>query len=173
MNANQRQRFHDGVLAAARNYTSFKGEGVFVCWAEARLKIARMTLTIKLDGNWSSFQLANSAPPLSVTDSALAPSARMVELLCCTMHCHTLQQLMLLGVSWRDDESTVTTQMAAPSLSCRLKHASCGDLGHHRRMLYETYGGVARSILRCRLYLHRITITVIFLCSRNKSDLPF
>ena len=47
------------------------------CWAEARIKIARMTLTIKLDGNWSSFQLANSAPPLSVTDSAIAPSARM------------------------------------------------------------------------------------------------
>ena len=46
-------------------------------WAEARLKIARMTLTIKRDGNWSSFQLANSAPPLSVTDSAIAPSARM------------------------------------------------------------------------------------------------
>ena len=38
-----------------------------------------MTLTIKLDGNWSSFQLANSAPPLSVTDSAIAPSARMVK----------------------------------------------------------------------------------------------
>jgi hypothetical protein len=37
-----------------------------------------MTLTIKLDRNWSSFQLANSAPPLSVTDSAIAPSARMV-----------------------------------------------------------------------------------------------
>ena len=36
-----------------------------------------MTLTIKLDGNWSSFQLANSAPPLSVTDSAIAPSTRM------------------------------------------------------------------------------------------------
>ena len=46
-------------------------------WAEARVKIARMTLTIKLDGNWSSFQLANSAPPLSVTDSAIAPSARI------------------------------------------------------------------------------------------------
>ena len=46
-------------------------------WAEAPEKIARMTLTIKLDGNWSSFQLANSAPPLSVTDSAIAPSARM------------------------------------------------------------------------------------------------
>ena len=51
------------------------------CWAEARLKIARMTLTIKLDGNWSSFQLANSAPPLSVTDSALAPSPRMMTCL--------------------------------------------------------------------------------------------
>ena len=50
---------------------------VLICWAEARIKIARMTLTIKLDGNWSSFQLANSAPPLSVTDSAIAPSARM------------------------------------------------------------------------------------------------
>ena len=48
-------------------------------WAEARVKIARMTLTIKLDGNWSSFQLANSAPPLSVTGSAIAPSARMVK----------------------------------------------------------------------------------------------
>ena len=48
-----------------------------LCWAEAPIKIARMTLTIKLDGNWSSFQLANSAPPLSVTDSAIAPSARM------------------------------------------------------------------------------------------------
>lgn len=46
-------------------------------WAEAPIKIARMTLTIKLDRNWSSFQLANSAPPLSVTDSAIAPSARM------------------------------------------------------------------------------------------------
>ena len=50
------------------------------CWAEAPIKIARMTLTIKLDGNWSSFQLANSAPPLSVTDSAIAPSARMASI---------------------------------------------------------------------------------------------
>ena len=48
-------------------------------WAEARIKIARMTLTIKLDRNWSSFQLANSAPPLSVTGSAIAPSARMLK----------------------------------------------------------------------------------------------
>jgi hypothetical protein len=53
---------------------------VLICWAEAPEKIARMTLTIKLDGNWSSFQLANSAPPLSVTDSAIAPSARMCHI---------------------------------------------------------------------------------------------
>ena len=46
-------------------------------WAEAHIKIARMTLTIKLDRNWSSFQLANSAPPLNVTGSAIAPSARI------------------------------------------------------------------------------------------------
>ena len=47
------------------------------CWAEAPIKIARVTLTIKLDGNWSSFQLANNTPPLSVTGSVIAPSARM------------------------------------------------------------------------------------------------
>ena len=46
-------------------------------WAEALVKIASMTLTIKLDGNWSSFQLANNTPPLSVTGSVIAPSARM------------------------------------------------------------------------------------------------
>ena len=50
-------------------------------WAEAPVKIARMTLTIKLDGNWSSFQLANNTPPLSVTGSVIAPSARMQELI--------------------------------------------------------------------------------------------
>ena len=37
-----------------------------------------MTLTIKLDGNWNNFQLANSTPPLSVTGNAIAPSARMI-----------------------------------------------------------------------------------------------
>ena len=46
-------------------------------WAEAHIKIGRMTLTIKLHRNWSSFRLANRAPPLSVTDSSIAPSARM------------------------------------------------------------------------------------------------
>ena len=47
------------------------------CWAEAHVKIARMTLTIKLDGNWNSFQLANNTPPLGVTGSVIAHSARM------------------------------------------------------------------------------------------------
>ena len=64
---------HPQTLLAGTNFL----QGTRICWAEARVKIARMTLTIKLDRNWSSFQLANSAPPLSVTDSAIAPSARM------------------------------------------------------------------------------------------------
>ena len=51
-------------------------------WAEALAKIARIVLTTKLDWNWSSFQLANSAPPLGVTDSAIAPSARMPDPTC-------------------------------------------------------------------------------------------
>ena len=46
-------------------------------WAKARIKIVSMLLTIKLNRNWNSFQLANSAPPLNVTDSAIAPSARI------------------------------------------------------------------------------------------------
>ena len=48
------------------------------CWADARVKIARMTLTIKLDRNWNSFQRANSAPPTSATDRDIVPSARML-----------------------------------------------------------------------------------------------
>ena len=64
------------------------------CWAEARIKITRMTLTIKLDRNWSSFQLANSTPPLSVTGSAIAPSARILDRVSLlTLHhatCHLL-----------------------------------------------------------------------------------
>ena len=62
---------------AAAELQSGQEQSIDECWAEAPIKIARMTLTIKLDGNWNSFQLANSAPPLSVTDSAIAPSARI------------------------------------------------------------------------------------------------
>ena len=39
----------------------------------------RLSCGTEENGNWSSFQLANSAPPLSVTGSAIAPSARMTE----------------------------------------------------------------------------------------------
>ena len=66
------------------------------CWAEAPIKIARMTLTIKLDGNWSSFQLANSALPLSVTSSAIAPSARMPK---CDSPGHNFQKFLKTGCS--------------------------------------------------------------------------
>ena len=65
------------VLKRAQVSWRHQLECVSVCWAEAPVKIARMTLTIKLDGNWSSFQLANNTPPLSVTGSVIAPSARM------------------------------------------------------------------------------------------------
>ena len=66
-----------------RMYASLEvGVGIAALgWAEAPIKIARMTLTIKLDGNWSSFQLANNTPPLSVTGSVIAPSARMLHTL--------------------------------------------------------------------------------------------
>ena len=67
------------------------------CWAEAPIKIARMTLTIKLDRNWSSFQLANSAPPLSVTDSA--PSARMVATVSNLPRGSRVKQVVCSGVA--------------------------------------------------------------------------
>ena len=69
----------------------------FECrWAEARIKIARMTLTIKLDGNWSSFQLANNTPPLSVTGSVIAPSARMADALPASHGCSRDKQMLFL-----------------------------------------------------------------------------
>ena len=42
--------------------------------AEQKLRSGHKDQT---DGNWSSFQLANSTPPQSVIDCAIAPSARM------------------------------------------------------------------------------------------------
>ena len=39
-----------------------------------------MTLTIRLDRNWNSFQLAKGTPPPCVTGSAIAPSTRMHNL---------------------------------------------------------------------------------------------
>ena len=42
--------------------------------AEQKLRSGHKDQT---DGNWSSFQLANSTPPQSVIDRAIAPSARI------------------------------------------------------------------------------------------------
>ena len=70
-------RCSSGQQARARRRCALPRSGPHDRWAEAREKIAGMTLTIKPDSNWSSFQLANSTPPLCVTDSAIAPSARM------------------------------------------------------------------------------------------------
>ena len=44
--------------SSAHVQASALASSVANCWAEAPIKIARMTLTIKLDGNWSSFQRA-------------------------------------------------------------------------------------------------------------------
>ena len=64
-------------------------------WAELHIKLARMTLTIKLDRNWNSFQFANSAPPLSVTDSANSPSARMP--VNCDARLHVYAQMLIFN----------------------------------------------------------------------------
>ena len=58
--------------------------------------LAGMTMTIKLDGNWSSCQLTNSAPPLSITDSAISSSAAAT---------HTLLRLRAAPRLFGEDES--------------------------------------------------------------------
>ena len=118
------------VLALASRVGVFvqRTGSTHICWAEARVKIARMTLTIKLDRNWSSFQLANSAPPLSVTDSAIAPSARMGVHRACTQSADNLNNRCCL---WR-----------APLAVVRAQHAICvrgegrqGTMRRGRRVL--------------------------------------
>ena len=61
--------------------------------AEAHIQIARITVTIRLDRTWNSFELATSAPPLCVTDSAMAPSARMP--VNCEAIIHAYAQMMI------------------------------------------------------------------------------
>ena len=72
-----------------------------------------MTLTIKLDRNWNSFQLANSAPPLSVTGSAIAPSARMQ---------HELRLATFLTIYF-----SVVTVISASSASLAPEDAAAGS----------------------------------------------
>ena len=110
-----------------------------VSWAEAPIKIARMTLTIKLDGNWSSFQLANSAPPLSVTDSAIAPSARM-----CTsrsQNCH--DQYVGLAVALKHMQSTSQGSEVYAEMLNRFRHPAREQHGEDRKFACKalTRGG--------------------------------
>ena len=67
---------------------------VMLDWAEAHIQIARITLTIRLDRTWNSFELATSAPPLSVADSAIAPSAGMPVNCEAIIHAHA--QMMIV-----------------------------------------------------------------------------
>ena len=67
-----------GRRTRARRSALAQGPGNRVGRA-ALLKNCKNDLTIKLDGNWSSFQLANSTPPQSVIDNAIAPPARIRE----------------------------------------------------------------------------------------------
>ena len=80
-------------------------------------KIAKFTLTIKLDRNWSSFQRANSAPPLSaliallplpqgccvilrsVSVAAVAAGAR-VSVTCCVLLCACACVLLVVAYAF-------------------------------------------------------------------------
>ena len=74
-----------------------------------------MTLTIKLDGNWSSFQLANNTPPLSVTGSVIAPSARMdrASSQATPRPANVFEQMFLQQRSQRTHPYTETLRLAA------------------------------------------------------------
>ena len=74
-----------------------------------------MTLTITLDGNWRSFQLPNSTPPLSVTDSAIAPSARMVFPAALILWQYLLH---LIGKSKHDDMHKSASPIVKAAVSC-------------------------------------------------------
>ena len=58
----------------------------------AHQKIASLTLMANLDRNWSSFQLAKSTSPLSVTDNANAPSAGMTKNTCAEICFHIVEK---------------------------------------------------------------------------------
>ena len=102
----------------------------WVCWAEAPLKIARMTLTIKLDGNWSSFQLANNTPPLSVTGSVIAPSARMLyQRRATTRATHSLGRecfsMLAASAGWRCGLLSIALFQTASSATSAFQLGGC------------------------------------------------
>ena len=78
-----------------------------------------MTLTIKLDGNWSSFQLANSAPPLSVTGSATArPQGCMPTRRNCSVVTHS--HILALCLRQGERESTPAVYLSCCVSPCCL-----------------------------------------------------
>ena len=81
-------------------------------------------MTIKLDRNWSSFQLANSAPPLSVTGSAIAPSARMQK------------------------EEAAPTALEQRYQTCCLGTVPCAECGNRSRDHERTFWARSKSDLR-------------------------
>ena len=68
-------------------------------WAEARVKIARLTLRIKLDGSWSRFQLASSAPPLSAVSLWLRVNAPTRYCLLMRLHMFHIDMTSMLRLS--------------------------------------------------------------------------
>ena len=140
--------------------------GERIRWAEARVKITRMTLTIKLDRNWSSFQLANSAPPLSVTGSAIAPSARIAkDALFLSSGCVSDYTLPLLCASCR---AVVT--LSTSSSECKLRvHVGHGEdrvpsSGSYRIFVCQL--GLARLWLQQKLAVEEAS------CGIRTHDLP-
>ena len=112
-----------------------------------------MTLTIKLDGNWNSFQLANSAPPLSVTDSAIAPSARITRLCVSvwlrrvTMHCQCVYKqgrrewkLKRGFMSWRNAVAPKVEKLVRRKVGSQGPRKNLGshiDASHSRQPLVK------------------------------------
>ena len=86
-------------------------------WAEAHIQIATMTLTIKLDRNWNSFQPTNSAPSLIVTDSAIAPSARM-PVNCEADSTIMPKSLFSTNLTWNHAFSVCTTSSSLGRVLC-------------------------------------------------------
>ena len=115
-----------------------------------------MTLTIKLDRNWSSFQLANSTPPLSVTGSAIAPSARMIEMADIWFMFYLLCHAVLFACF-------LVCELNVPCL--RLVVAVRPTQKQHRTPFYDFYALEARLPRQAGASLLRRTAWVSLACS--------
>ena len=71
------------------------------------------------DGNWSSFQLANSTPPQSVIDNAIAPPARIWILVHKDLDQHVIRNYNLA-------RRTLISVGNRANASCRRQKLCCG-----------------------------------------------